>query len=51
MNEQQFQSEVMDELRMEMEADAEYNAWLDLTNEQLKEVANENFGLRLRSPF
>ena len=42
VSEQQFQSSVMDELRMEMEADAEYNAWLDRINEEMREVANES---------
>ena len=44
MSEQQFQSSVMDELRLEMEADAEYNAWLDRINAEMREVANEQQG-------
>ena len=42
MSEQQFQSSVMDELRMEMEADAE--DWLDRINAEMREVANEQQG-------
>ena len=42
MSEQQFQVEVMDECRQEMEVDAEYNAWLDRINQEMREVSNES---------